>query len=68
MNSDEIQSLAIKVIVGISAGFAGSHGISITDWTGDIAAIVSVLAIIVGVYQHWNQKKVPETAIVSMPK
>ena len=64
MNSDEIKSLIVKVLLVILSPLAAKFH---TDGN-TVSAIVTDLAdagiLIYGVYSHWNMKKVPEAARV----
>jgi hypothetical protein len=64
MNADEIKSLAVKVALVIFSSLAAKYHIS-GDTVTAIASDVADLAVLgYGIYDHWNQKKVPETALV----
>lgn len=64
MNSDEIRSLIVKVLILTLGPMATRFGIdgntvaSVASW----AAAGVVLAY--GIYDHWNQRKVPENSVV----
>ncbi len=67
MNSDEIQSLVTKIVLSLCSGLAAKYGID-----GNVAATLAsgagaLAAIAFGVYQHWNQTKVPEKSMVTVP-
>lgn len=78
MNSDEIKNaltqvgtavLALLTAYGVvDAGTA--HNITTTITTvftslsALIPAILTLVSIGISIWQHWNQKKVPETAVV----
>lgn len=65
MNQDEIKSLLVKVALVVLSPLAVKFH---TDGS-TISAIVTDLAdagiLLFGVYDHWNMKKVPETAVVT---
>ena len=64
MNSDEISSLVTKIVLSLCSGLAAKYGVD-----GNVVATLAsgagaLAALAFGVYQHWNLKKVPETATV----
>lgn len=61
MNSDELKNL-VPLLVALLAPLAAKYGFSVGDLT---ATLTGAVGIALGVYLHWNQKKVPEAAIVS---
>lgn len=67
MNKDEIESLIVKMLLmGLSPLAVQLHLDQNT--TAAIATDVADLLVLgFGVYQHWNMKKVPETATVIPP-
>ena len=68
MNSDEIQSLVTKLVLSACSGLAAKYGVD-GNALGMVASGAGALAaILFGVYQHWNMKKVPETATVTPGK
>ena len=67
MNSDEITALIIKVLLMILGPVATKYGID-GHTTTAIATAIAMLAVAgYGIYNHWNQKLVPETATVTPP-
>jgi len=65
MNSDEIKSLAVKILLLAITPLATKFHID-----GNIAAagasdVADLVVLGYGIYDHWNMKKVPETARVS---
>jgi len=67
MNSDEIKSLIVKVLIMVLTSVATAMHLtpdasSIATAAADIADL-GVLAY--GVYIHWNMRKVPETSVVT---
>lgn len=79
MNRDEIKSVAGQVATAICFLLAGAGVTMTSGQSSEIVHDVTVLAESIGaaiptvlglisvvgsVYRHWNQKKVPETAII----
>lgn len=65
MNSDEIKSLAVKILLLAITPLATKFHID-GNTAGAAASDVADLVVLgYGVYDHWNMKKVPETAKVS---
>lgn len=66
MNSDFIQSVAVKVIIAAGSAWATKHAYSIDGSTLQIFAGSLAAAGAAGwrIYQGYATKKVPETAIV----
>jgi hypothetical protein len=60
MNADEIKNV-IPLIVTLLTPLAAKYGFSVGDLT---ATLTGAIGIGLGIYMHWNQKKVPETALV----
>ena len=67
MNNDEIKSLAIKLgVMGLSALAAALHqNLGAGSATAIATDVADLVVLGIGVYSHWNMKKVPETARVS---
>ena len=67
MNSDEIKSLVVKVLILVLTSLATALHLDPTA-TSIFPALATDLAdagvLLYGVYAHWNMKKVPETAVV----
>lgn len=64
MNSDEIKSLVVKILLVVFSSLAAKYHIS-GDTVTAIASDVADLAVVsYGIYDHWNMKKVAETAKV----
>ena len=72
MNSDEIQSAVTKIVISILTWVAARYlppdlSASLTAFLPTIAAGLGALAAFAfAVYTHWNMKKVPETAKVTL--
>lgn len=64
MNKDELLNL-VPLFVTLLAPVAVKEGLSSTDLT---AFLTGGVGIAYGIYLHWNQKKVPETAVVTGDK
>lgn len=64
MNNDEIRSLIVKMLImvlsplGTKFGIDGNTVAAIATWAA------SGLVLAYGIYDHWNMRKVPETATV----
>lgn len=72
MNPDEVKSLLVKMFVMIFTALATSlHMNAGSDLVSQIPAfsadLADLITVGIGVYLHWNMKKVPERAVVSMP-
>jgi uncharacterized membrane protein YfcA len=67
MNSDEIQSLVTKLVVMILSSMSGAAAMNNSQATAIATGAGAVAAVLFGVYQHWNMKKVPEKAVVVLP-
>ena len=64
MNSDEIKSLVVKILLVVFSSLAAKYHIS-GDTVTAVASDVADLGVIgYGIYDHWNMKKVAETAKV----
>lgn len=67
MNSDEIKSLIVKVLIGVLAPLATKYGID-GNTLASVASAVATLAVFAyGIWDHWNMKKVPENSKVLPP-
>jgi uncharacterized membrane protein YebE (DUF533 family) len=64
MNSDEIKSLIVKVLIMVLTPIATKYGIDGDAVASGAAAVASLAVLGYGIYDHWNMKKVPETAQV----
>jgi hypothetical protein len=64
MNSDEIQSLVTKLVVMVLSSMSGAAAMNNSQVTAIATGAGAVAAVLFGVYQHWNMKKVPENAVV----
>ena len=68
MNSDEVTSHAIKIVIAVLTWVAARYlppdvGASLSQYIPTIAAgVVALGAFAYGVYLHWNQKSVPENS------
>jgi hypothetical protein len=67
MNSDEIQSLVVKVLIMILTATATALHLSPDSSSIATAAadLASLGAFAYGVYIHWNMRKVPEKSIIT---
>jgi hypothetical protein len=64
MNSDEIRSLIVKVLIAVLGPIATKYGID-GNTVASVAAWIGTGAVLIyGIYDHWNQRKVPENAVV----
>jgi putative Ca2+/H+ antiporter (TMEM165/GDT1 family) len=70
MNTDEQKSLAIKIAIMALSGVAGAlHQNLGADSIAALATdLVDLAFLAVGVWMHWNMKKVPENATVVAPQ
>ncbi len=68
MNQDEIHN-AIQVGMTLVGGILISHGyVTGTEWTGVTGGILALVGPVWSIFiDHWNKKKVPETAQVIAP-
>lgn len=67
MNNDEIKSLVVKILLLAITPLATKYHID-GNTTMAIATDVADAAVVgFGIYDHWNMKKVPETAKVVAP-
>lgn len=67
MNPDEIKSLLIKIGVLVLTSIATKYHISGDTVTAVVTDLADVAVLGYGIYDHWNEKKVPETAVVVQP-
>ena len=65
MNSDEIQSLVTKLVVMVLSSMSGAAAMNNSQVTAIATGAGAVAAVLFGVYQHWNMKKIPEKAVVA---
>jgi hypothetical protein len=63
MNSDEIKAIIFKVLIGIFTPLAAKYGIDGDTVTSVSMWAASGIVLAYSIYDHWNQKKVPETSI-----
>lgn len=63
MNKDEILNL-VPLVITLLAPISAKYGLSAGDET---SALTGLIGVAYGVYLHWNQIKVPETATVIPP-
>lgn len=63
MNSEELGSLARKVLLMVLTSVATKYHIDGSTTTAVVTDIVDLGVLAWGIYAHWNMKKVPETAI-----
>jgi hypothetical protein len=66
MNSDEIDALLTKIVIAAAGSWLGAHGFDVTQLQGAIGAVGTLAGIGYGVWKHWNMRKVPETATVTL--
>lgn len=64
MNSDEIQSLIVKVLLMILTPLGTKFGIDGNTVASVAAWLAGGVVLGYGIYAHWNMKKVPEKAII----
>ena len=62
MNSDEIKSLVIKVLIMIFTSLATTLHINGDQVTAVATDLADLGTLAVGVWMHWNMVKVPELA------
>lgn len=67
MNSDEIQSLIVKVLLMILTPLGTKFGIDGNTVAAIAAWLAGGLVLGYGIYSHWNMKKVPENSTVLLP-
>jgi hypothetical protein len=63
MNKDELLNL-VPLVVTLLAPLTAKYGLSAGDET---SFLTGGIGIATGVWLHWNQKKVPETAVAIQP-
>ena len=64
MNKDEVISLVTHMATLLLSGGATSAYVSGDQATAIASGLGAAIGVGIGVYNHWNMKKVPETAIV----
>lgn len=64
MNKDEIESLAVKILLMALSPLAVQLHLDQSTTAAIATDVADLLVLGFGVYQHWNMKKVPETATV----
>lgn len=64
MNSDEIKSLIIKVLLMVLSPLAMKFHTDGSTLTAIVTDLVDAGVLAYGVYDHWNMKKAPETSTV----
>lgn len=62
MNSDEIQSLIVKVLLMVLTPLGTKFGIDGNTVAAVAAWIAGGIVLGYGIYSHWNMKKVPENS------
>lgn len=69
MNSSEIQSLIVKILLMVLSPVAAKYHVDGNLVPAIAADVADLLVLAYGVYSHWNMKKVPElsTAVVLVP-
>lgn len=68
MNSDEIKSSiarAAGIVLGWAAGRYHLDPTQVGAIMSDVGYLGAAAAFVYGLFNHWNMKKVPETAKVS---
>lgn len=65
MNSDEISALVTKIVVGLFSMGMGASVVTQSQGAAIATGLGAVAAVLFGVYQHWNMRKVPEKSIVT---
>lgn len=65
MNSDELKSLGIKVAIMLLTSLATAlhQDLGATDASAIATDLVDLGFLAYGIYDHWNQKKVPENSV-----
>ena len=66
MNSDEIKSLMVKLLImGLTAAATALHvSIGATSISAIATDVADLVVLVYGIAIHWNMKKVPENAVV----
>ena len=65
MNSDEIQTLVRNIAVSLLSSGAAAAYVS-QEQAAALASGLAALAVLIwSVWAHWNQRPVPETAVVT---
>ena len=63
MNSDEVKAIIFKVLLLILAPLGTKYGIDGNTVTSTCLWLSSGAVLAYAIYDHWNLKKVPESAI-----
>lgn len=65
MNQDEIKN-AVQLAMTFMGALLLSHGVvTQTEWSGLTGAVLALVGPAWSIFlDHWNKKKVPETAVV----
>lgn len=66
MNSDELKQI-FGIIVAVGSPYAAQIGLTPGAFQDAVTAIGTLIGVGYLIYQHWNQKKVPESATVIPP-
>jgi hypothetical protein len=68
MNSDEIKSLLVKVLMMVLTALATQlhANLGATSILAIATDSADLLVLAYGIYSHWNMKKVPEAAVVAV--
>lgn len=66
MNKDEIVSLGVKVALMVLSPLALKYHLDGATLSAIVADLVDAGVLAYGVYDHWNMKKVPEAATVTV--
>lgn len=62
MNSDEVRSLMVKLLLVAITPFATKFHIDGNVAAGVASDLADLAVLGYGVYDHWNMRKVPESA------
>lgn len=63
MNSDEVKSLIVRILLVALGPLATKYGIDGNTQTAVALWLATGVVLIYGIYDHWNMKKVPEKSI-----
>jgi len=62
MNSDEIKSLIVKILLIVLSPYAAKLHTDGATLQAIAVDLTDAGVLIFGIYDHWNQKKVPENS------
>jgi len=66
MNKDEIISLVTKILLMVLTPIAAKQHVDGNTLTAIVTDVVDAVVLGYSIYAHWNMKKVPETAAVTL--